>query len=78
MTTQLHSITDAPDYAVLFGHCADLVESAPNRKLMAAELLNAAIAISLCTLGSKALAAGLLKVAEALPAEEVKARNRLA
>ena len=77
MQTEIHSIIDTPGYAALYDHLADIVESAPNRKLAAAGLLNAAVAISMSTMGAKALADGLRQVVEALPAEEAKARRRL-
>ena len=78
MQTQMNSIVDVPGYGALYDFCCDLVESAPNRKLAAAALLNAAVAISMATMGATALADGLHKAADNLAAEEVKSRNRLA
>ena len=77
MQTEIHSIVELPGYPELYDHCCDLVESAPNRKLAAAALLNAAIAISMATMGARALADGLHRAADNLAAEEVKSRGRL-
>jgi hypothetical protein len=69
------AVTDLAGYSQMFDACADLVESSPHPRLLAAALLNAAISINLCTSGAEALASGLRIAADRLPAEQAKAQG---
>ena len=77
MTDRIFAITDLSGYDHVFETCAQLVESADNRKLASAALLNATIAIALAVLGRKGVEDALLGAIGNLPMAEAKARGRL-
>jgi hypothetical protein len=72
------SIIDTPGYDLVYAAVASFVHGTPRPRLAAAAVLNAVCAVALTTMGSEALADLLRRTADALPAEEAKARNRLA
>ena len=77
MNTQIHAVTDAPGYSLMFDACADLVEGSPCSRLASAALLNAAMAIALTTVGPEVLEVMLLRAIELVPAEDARARGHL-
>ena len=75
---EAYSIIDVPGYPLLYDSIASFVHGTPRPRLAAGAVLNAVCAVAMTTMGSDALADLLRRTADALPAEEAKARNQLA
>ena len=77
-TDRIFALADLEGYDRVFETCAQLVESADNRKLASAALLNATICIALGTLGRKGVEDALRGAIANLEMAETAARGRLA
>ena len=71
------TIIDAPGYSELYGAVDNFVHGTPHPRLAAAAVLNAVCAVALTTMGGDMLADLLRRIADGIPAEEAKAKDKM-
>ena len=72
------TIIEVPGYDLVYDAIATFVHDTPHPPRAAAAVLNAICAVALTVMTASALADLLRRTADAAPAEEVKAKGRLA